>query len=177
MTKKSDKPTGAEALKAMEERLHGVVDALTGALNSAIEGKEHDHVQEFGEEGSPFRGMVHSRVRTGSVADHVQGRSASRSKPAEARAPAKAAPRAIEPEVSIEAGVLYLSCEVPGVEVSDIKLSVGEGSIVVTTTGARTYQADVKVDVELATEPSSITLTNGILEASFDVLDEGSSNE
>ncbi|NRA29208.1 MAG: hypothetical protein HRU11_03020 [Parvularculaceae bacterium] len=176
MTKKTDKPTGAEALKAMEERLHGVVDALTGALGSAIEGRDQEHTQEFGEEGSPFRGVVHSRVRTGSVSDHVRGRSTP-SKPAEAKTPAKAAPREIEPEVSVEGSTLYFSCEVPGVEASDVQIDITDGAIELHTSGQRAYHARVAIDETLASEPKSITLNNGILEAIFEVVQEGSTHE
>jgi len=172
MSKKDEELKGAEAVKAIEERLHGIVDALGGALSSAIEGKEHDDVHEVGEAGAPFHAKVHSRVRVGSLSDRTP--SNTRGKPArKASEPAAAMVRELNPDVAIEGNKLFLSCEVPGVSAEDIQFDIEVTRIKMSASGAKSYTAEVNIPVHLMPEPSQVTVTNGILEAVFDVQSDG----
>ena len=178
MTKKTGKDglSGLEALKAVEGRIGGLFEALGDVLSQAADGKESEIYKEFGDDDSSGKTVFHSRIRVGSVSggsSSTRGRS-TETKVREAAQPEK---RDLHTEIFEGEREVIFACEVPGVSVDEVELFAADGAIHLKTTGDRVYTAIEALRTKIKREPSEIRVINGILEASFELLEDGANSD
>lgn len=162
MAGNDEKPKGAEALKAIEEGLGN----LFGRLSDVLEGKatEHEEHREFGGEGSPLKGVVHSRVRVGPASAGSASRaqsSARKSPPMDVGVPEA---RDLLMDVIEDGDDFIVTCELPGVVEDQLSISIHGAELTVQSTGEQAFHGKLTLSSAVLSEPVSQHLNNGILE-------------
>lgn len=173
MPRNDDGPKGRDALKLIEERLGDLFGQVADALGQADTSKSSEIYREVGGEGGAPKAVFHSRVKVGTLdevrAERSPGRPADSSPGAPSAEAERSLPRDIHPETEIIDGVVFVSCELPGVTISELGFSVDGQTIRIWTTGDRHYSGAVELPQPVEPEPLRQSLENGIYEARFSV--------
>lgn len=169
---KDEKPKGAEAIKAIEEGLANVFGKLTEALKENGEGSTSEVYKTFGGGKKGPMGVFHSRVRYGTAEEVIRARgSKEASQPKEPVDIAHRPEQGLHADIEVDGDLLFLSCEIPGVTENEVALTVSGREISISTNGGRKYHGTFTLPVSIQSEPKQLTLTNGILEAQFEVIE------
>lgn len=166
MRERSGKPTGADALGAIDARLGTLLDTLRAALGSALEGGGTSGTTTLG--GDALRAEIRVKVgglATGSAAaPRTEPRQPGRKPDAAPAAPAAPEVRTPILDIHESAEAWTVIVELPGVGPEEIDVAVEGPRVQLTTRGARRFAAGIDVPAGIDPGRLDIRMSNGILE-------------
>lgn len=163
-----DGPTGFEAISEIGKRLGELSSMLKDAMSQAGDAGERSGQRTFTIETpqGPLTGTAGYSVRFGAAGPARPGR------PPAARAKASdvTVETAREPTVDVhdEGDRVVVTAELPGVEIEDVSVHLGDGVLVIETHGARRFRSVVNLPDAVQAATLQSVLRNGILEVVLD---------